>query len=218
MRAAGPVLAGVVLVGALGAVHGVYTDRWGPSDQLARAVSALDRVPAALGDWVGEDAAYEAEDMARAGIRGCVFRRYKNARTREAVSLLLVCGRGGPISVHTPDVCYAGAGYRQLGDERLREVELTPEGRVGFRVARFARPDGVVPTQLEAYWAWSRDGRTWESPQNPRLALARSPALYKLYAVREVPPGARAEAADACQEFLRRALPQLGAALAPAGP
>jgi hypothetical protein len=211
---AGPILASVVLVGTLGAVHGVFTDRWGPSGQLEQALAALDRVPAAVGDWSGEDVAYEPEDMARAGIKGCVFRRYKNARTREAVSVLLVCGRGGPISVHTPDVCYAGAGYRQVGDERTREVEVGAEARVPFRVARFAPPGGVSPTQLETYWAWSRDGRVWEAPQNPRLTLARSAALYKLYVTREFTPGARAEAADPCQTFLRLALSQFGLAVA----
>src|SRR5262249_9827140 len=118
--ASGPILASLVLVGTLGAVHGGFTDRWGPSGPLERGPAALRRVPVAFGDWSGEDVPYEPEDMARAGIKGCVYRRYTHARTREVVSVLLVCGRGGPISVHTPDVCYAGAGYRQVGDERTK--------------------------------------------------------------------------------------------------
>src|ERR1700742_4693745 len=100
----------VLLVGVLGAVHGIYSDRWGPSGQLEKALKRLDRVPIAFGDWAGEDLPFEQSDMARAGIEGTVLRRYKNPRTRESVSLLVVCGRGGPISVHTPDVCYAGSG------------------------------------------------------------------------------------------------------------
>ena len=81
-------------------------------------------------------------------------------------------------------------------------------------MARFGKP-GVVPVQLEIYWAWSRDGRSWEAPENPRLPLARLPALYKLYVVRQFVAGAREETADPCQEFLRRALPEFGQALAP---
>jgi hypothetical protein len=33
--------------------------------------------------------------------------------------------------------------------------------------------------------------------------------VYKLYVVREFTPGSRAEAADPCGDFLRRALPDL---------
>ena len=212
--AIGPLLMGAVVVGVAGVVHGIQTDRWRPSAQLEHALARLDYVPKASGDWRGEDAPYEADDMARAGIKGCVYREYRNPRTREAVSVLLVCGRGGPISVHTPDVCYAGAGYRQLTDGRTKDVE-GGDGRKGtFRVARFGKP-GVVPVQLEIYWAWSRDGRSWEAPENPRLPLARLPALYKLYVVRQFVAGAREETADPCQEFLRRALPEFGKALAP---
>src|SRR4029453_11021427 len=115
-----PVLLSLTLVVALGVGYGLATDRWGASDELSRALVGLGRVPATFGDGVGEDVPFEAEDMARVGIKGCVFRRYQNVRTGEVVSFLLVCGRGGPISVHTPDVCYAGAGYRQVVDERKK--------------------------------------------------------------------------------------------------
>jgi hypothetical protein len=216
--ATGPVVAGVVAVVALGVAHGVTTDRWRPSGELEAALARLDRVPTRVGDWVGEDLPEDPVTMARAGIKGWVFRRYHNPRTREAVSVLLVCGRGGPISVHTPDVCYAGTGYRQLTDQRRTEVEWDGGERSPFWALRFAKPGGVVPGQLEVCWAWSRDGRTWEAPENPRLVLARSPALYKLYVVWEFVPGTRGEAADTGRAFLRRALPEFRQALAPAAP
>ena len=212
-----PLLLSLALVVALGVGHGLSTDRWGTSDELGRALGGLGRVPAAFGDWAGEDVPYAAEDMNRVGIRGAVFRRYQDARTGDVVSVLLVCGRGGPISVHTPDVCYAGAGFQQIADERRKGFE-TGGGRADeFWAARFGKRGGVVPTQLDVYWAWSRDGRTWEAPDNPRLAFARSPALYKLYVVREFVPGSRSESADPCEVFLRRALPEIRQTLPPAG-
>jgi hypothetical protein len=210
----GPLLLTAVILSVAGVVHGIQTDRWRQSSQLEHALARLGHVPSTMGDWRGEDVPHEADDMARAGIKGCVFRSYQNPRTREVVSVLLVCGRGGPISVHTPDVCYAGAGYRQVTESRTKDVEWG-DGRKGtFNVARFAKP-GVVPTQLEIYWGWSRDGRSWESPENPRLTLARSPALYKLYVVRQFVAGTREETANPAADFLRRALPDLGQALAP---
>jgi hypothetical protein len=121
----------------------------------------------------------------------------------------MVCGRGGPISVHTPDVCYAGAGYRQVNDEKLTDLELGGDGTHTFRSLRFGLPGGESPTQLEILWAWSEDGREWTAPDNARLTLARLPALYKLYVVREFLPGTRAESSGVCEEFLRQALPEV---------
>ncbi|QDU24147.1 hypothetical protein ETAA1_61610 [Urbifossiella limnaea] len=214
VKSAAPVLVGALLVGGLGAVHGVSTDRWGPSGQLQEASASLDRLPPAFGDWTGEDVPYEPEDMARAGIHRCVVRLYTNRRTREAVSALVVCGRGGPISVHTPDVCYSAGGYRQVTDATVRTV-VAGGGTHPFRVARFAKTEGASPAQLEVFWAWSRDGQGWDAPDNPRVTLARAPALYKFYVVREFLPGTRAEAADVCGAFLARAIPEFRAALSP---
>ena len=210
----GPILLSVVLVGALGVTHGVLTDRWAQSGRLEAALAALDRVPTTFGDWVGEDIPIEAEVMTRGGIQGCVHRRYKNSRTGETVSLLLVCGRGGPISVHTPDVCYAGAGYRQINDEKVTELDLSGDGTHTFRNLRFGMTEGS-PAQLEIYWAWSGDGRDWVGPDNARLALARLPALYKLYVVREFLPGTRTESSDTCKAFLQQALPDIRQKLTP---
>lgn len=216
MRSAvSPLLAGLVILVALGVAHGLVTDRWAPSGQLEDALATLDRVPVAYGDWSSEELKYDPDALTRAGIKGCVFRRYRNPRTREAVAVLLVCGRGGPISVHTPEVCYAGAGYRPTTDAVQKEIDLGEGRKHTFRVMRFTQPDGVAQTQLEIYLAWSRDGRTWEAPQNPRLHLARAPALYKLYVVREFLPKTRAESIDSCQAFLRQALPDLGQTLPP---
>jgi hypothetical protein len=214
-RTLGPILVSLALVAAMGVVHGVYSDRWIRSTQLERALAALPRVPAAFGDWVGEDRPLDPSAVRAGNIDGYVSRRYRNSRTGEAVSMLIVCGRGGPISVHTPDVCYEGAGYRQLAPERQTDLDPGDGRKDVFYVARFGAP-GVVPKQMEIYWGWSLDGVTWQAPRNPRLALARSRALYKMYVVREFAPNSRQADADTCEAFLRRVLPELRQALPPA--
>jgi hypothetical protein len=208
----GPVLVGALLVGGVGVVHGVYTDRWGPSGQLQQAVAVMDRLPPAVGDWTSEDRQMDPDELARAGIRGCVYRRYTNPRSRDAVNALVVCGRGGPISVHTPDVCYAGAGYQQETDAETREVKVGDVTHT-FKVARFKKPGGVSQSRLEIWWGWSSDGRMWQAPNNPRASLARAPALYKFYVTREFLPGTRAEAADVSGAFLAQILPAFGQAI-----
>src|ERR1700722_7933279 len=106
-------LAFAMLVGS-GLVYGQLTDRWGTSSALAQAVARLDRVPRSIGDWKGQDAKRDQINLKqfdRAQIRGYLVRNYRNERDGREIMVMLVCGRPGPIAVHTPDVCYAGAGY-----------------------------------------------------------------------------------------------------------
>lgn len=203
-----PLLCCTILIGGLGVAHGIYSDRWGPSNKLERSVEALSRIPATIDDWTGEDLPFDPSEMAHAGIERAVVRRYHNPRTRETVTLLIVCGRGGPICVHTPDVCYAGNGYAKVGEEKSESFEF-PGQSDSFRIIQFEKRDSLAANQLEIYWGWSRDGRSWEAPENPRLALARSASLFKMYVIREFIPGPRSNNHHPCKAFLQRALPVL---------
>lgn len=200
-----PTIGFLLLVSFIGIGHGLWTDRWVYSQELQNSLIRLDRVPMNVGDWRGENLAYEPEDMARAGIRGTVLRRYRNSRTGAAVTLLVVCGRGGPISVHTPDVCYEAAGYQQSGKKENVNYG-DPAGN--FDKSFFVLPNALVNRRLEIAWAWSRDGLNWSAPESPRYAFARFPAVYKLYVVRELP--AESKVADVTsKEFLEKLLPEL---------
>jgi hypothetical protein len=96
-----------VLVSA--AVAGLWTGRWGSSRALQDAVARLDEVPLTLGEaWDGQPEELSDQEVAVAEIDGYVRWRYVNRRTGAVVSMLLVCGRSGPVAAHTPDVCYAG--------------------------------------------------------------------------------------------------------------
>jgi Protein of unknown function (DUF3485) len=212
-----PILVSLAMVVTLGVVHGILTDRWAQSGELQEALEGIPRVPRQFGPWKGEDLPLEAADLARMGIKGCLLRRFQNQESHESVSLLLVCGQGGPISVHTPDICYANAGYEELGQETRQEIESSDGKKAIFIAARFGKTSGVISNQLEIFWAWSRDGIEWQVPENPRLSLARSPALYKLYVVREFMPGTRPETVDISRNFLQRALPAIRQTLPHAG-
>lgn len=200
-----PMLGLLVLVLLLGAGHGIWTDRWVHSEDLEKSLARLDKTPKDTGDWQGENLEYEPEDMSRAGIKGCVFRKYRNTRTGATVTLLLVCGHGGPISVHTPDVCYSAAGFVQSGGQVRTELG-PPAG--DFWKSFFGMPNLIVPRRLEIFWAWSRDGQTWSAPDNSRYNFARFPAVYKLYVVRETPAPFRDDDRT-IHDFLARLLPDI---------
>src|SRR5947209_2410247 len=111
-----PVLTVVVIVTLSGVVHGVWTNRWGTAKAVQEAAEKLEKnVPMTIGEWDGQAKEMTEREIAIGEIDGYVSRSYVNRRTGSMVSLLIVCGRPGPISVHTPDVCYGGAGYEQVG-------------------------------------------------------------------------------------------------------
>src|SRR6266851_5710169 len=111
-----PASAFLAILGS-GAVHGLLTDRWQTSPEPAKRAARLDLVPYTLGDWVGQD--IETDSRQVGPIAGYLHRRYLNRQTGTGVTVYLVCGRPGPVCIHTPDVCYAATGHEIVSQERL---------------------------------------------------------------------------------------------------
>src|SRR6202158_5618529 len=110
-------IAALVAVMASGVVHGLMTDRWQVSLEPAERAARLELVPFALGDWVGQDI---ETDLRQVGpVAGFLHRRYLNRQTGIGVTVFIVCGRPGPVCIHTPDVCYRASGYEILSQETL---------------------------------------------------------------------------------------------------
>jgi hypothetical protein len=202
----------LVLVGSA-VVQGLWTNRWTQDSDLECAVSCLGDIPLSAGPWQGsvqELEAEKAEAAKRAGIPGIVQRRYVNDR-QQAVSVILMAGAFGPLSVHTPDVCYGTAGYVILGKPTRVEVELEDE-KAEFWTARFHKPNSPETPPLRIVWGWNC-GEGWQAPDNPRWTFRREPALYKLYVAREMTSLDEPLEKDPTLEFLRTWLPELDVAL-----
>src|SRR5262245_44620677 len=194
------------LIGADAYFYGTWTDRWGASGQLQEAAGRLHDVPAAFDGWEGEDVQLPGRTVELAEISDYVYRRYRNKRTGGSFEVLLVCGRGGPMAVHTPDVCYRASGYRQEAPEATVEVERGPDlPPAQCRGADFIKDTATGPSRLRILWAWNAGGG-WEAPGNPRRKYAGRPALYKLYVAREVTSRDGRLEEEQCKEFVRRLL------------
>lgn len=211
MRRSLPAILAFPLILAAGYVHGRLTDRWTASRSSAAAVASIARLPMDLGSWHGQVQELDRAVIERGGIAGYAARRYVDARTGAAVSILLVCGRPGPIAAHTPEVCYPGAGYEQRGEAERRAVRVGPSGPPSeFLACTFARPAAPDSPEIGILWAWN-GGAGWETSESPRLSFARHPNLYKLYVVVE----RRAQSSeDPSAAFLEVLLPALKATLA----
>ena len=200
----------LVAIFASGLVHGLLTDRWQPALEPAERAARLPLVPLVLGDWVGQD--IETDGRQVGPVAGYLHRRYLNRQTGVGVTMYLVCGRPGPVCIHTPDVCYAATGHEIVSQERLA---LPPDvGEGVFFAARLRRSSSTEDQRLRIFWSWS-DGNAWAVPDSPRLEFARRPVLFKLYLVREegFGPLAQSDKPDAlvndpCLDLLRHLLPE----------
>jgi hypothetical protein len=206
MRRSLPLAAAILLLALSGVAQGLWTGRWGLLPDLTQAASRCGDVVMTLGDWEGEPAKMNERELAAAEVVGYASRHYINRRTGQSVTVLLICGRPGPLSVHTPDICYAGAGYGVVGSPE--NYRLSPGGQdAELRTARFQKP-GVAPDPLRIFWAWSARG-PWQAPENPRLTFARSAVLYKLYVIRRMGNTDEPLGNDPCIDFLGVLLPEL---------
>jgi len=187
-----------------------WSDSASPSE-IKSAVGRLGDLEEKIGDWEGRPTSVDPRELAAAEIAGCVSRRYTRP-DGQAASLLLVCGSPGPISAHTPEYCFVGAGLEMVGRPRRVEiVDSSAEAPASFWVADF-EGGGQGRRPCRAYWSWS-DGGPWLAEGEARIAFAGSPVLHKLYVVRQL--RATGEGVDDAPglEFLGELLPRLRRAL-----
>jgi hypothetical protein len=207
------VAAGAVIL-ANGYLYGLATNRWHRSAELEAAVARIARVPETISDWktVQSDELSEAVTTV-AGIDGYMFRRYENARTGKSITVLLMCGLPGPISVHSPDICYRGVGYDLDGSLKKEAQKFGNDLKSAeFWRAKFSKSSAGGAMSLQVRWSWNADGR-WLAPDNTRLTFASFSSLYKLYIIQHVTPSSERLDEATCNLFLEQLLPVLDKAL-----
>ncbi len=198
-------MASLALV-ACGLVHGFWTDRWVPPVETAQAAERLNAIPLEVGDWDGEVQEVKGGEAGE-GVAGCIKRRYVHRKSGTAVSLFLVCGRSGPVSIHTPEACYGASGFLINTKDRF-------EADSGDNLWKTdaVRTSATEETRLRLYWGWN-GGSGWTASKDARVQFVRYPVLYKLYVVRELDGLTDSNRNEPCEDFLRVLLPALRATL-----
>jgi hypothetical protein len=210
MKRSLPAVAAVALVVVSGVVHGFWTGRW-TGDRGGAAAARLDQVALDLGDWQGRD--LDVDARVRDGLSGVLYRRYVHRPTGRAVTLYLLCGRPGPVAVHTPDVCYAASGFEvtALGRKTVAAAGGAPAELDAARVLKKRQAEQI---QQHIFWSWSATG-AWQVPDNPRLTFARYPILYKLYLIHDLSRPGESPDEDPCLDLMRQLRPELQRVLFP---
>jgi len=212
IRNTGPIVPGLLLVLAAGLVHGLWSNRWGDNADLEAAAARLHDLPLDFEGWSGREQTIDPERLAHAEAAGCLARNYAGGTDNQKVVVMLLCGRFGPLSVHTPEICYGGAGYEMLGSPARSVVPLGDGSSAEVWTARFHKPGDPDASPLRVVWAWSA-GKGWLAPRSPRWTFRREPVLYKLYVAREMSRQDDSVESDPCFAFLRAWLPRVDEAL-----
>jgi hypothetical protein len=207
-----PILIVFSVIVLSGVVDGLWIDRWTVAKELDTAAGKLATVPMTIGDWDGRAQELDPRALAIAEVSGYVQRQYVNRRTGSTVSLLILCGRPGPVSVHLPETCYSGSGFEEVG-QRKKYTEPGPP-TADFWVYRFHKREAAVPEQLRVFCSWGTAG-TWRAVDTPRVEFAHLPMLYKMYVVRELPKAGEPLTDDPALGFIRVLLPELQRSLFP---
>ncbi|MDA1229644.1 MAG: exosortase-associated EpsI family protein [Planctomycetota bacterium] len=149
------------------------------------AAARLNLVPKQIGSWTSSPEEIDEREKRMAGIVGSLRRTYRNPENGYVVSMTILCGAAGPMSVHPPTACFEGVGYELSSGPSVVtfEADAAAEGlRSSFNRATFRLPDASTSEVVRVFWGWSSDG-IWSAPETPRIAFRGRSYLYKLYVV-----------------------------------
>ncbi len=202
-----PLIAALVVLLLSGLVHGIWTQRWQTSQVLEEACARVAEVPTTAGSWTAVNVETDAEPFQQARAAAWWMRRYSSGTATGPITVILMCGRPNHMSVHTPDICYSGAGFEMVGEQARKSIFFAKGSRTAeFWTASFRQPAKAAGNALFIWWTWGDQGG-WRAPTSPRWSFGAEPFLYKLYIAHE-------NANDnATADFLRQLLPVLEQAL-----
>jgi hypothetical protein len=169
------VIAVLVITIATAVGHGVVTARWSGGRDVAPVIPP---VPNSIGEWIGSDDDTEIDDKELAHLT----RKYTNQRTGRFFLISLTAGHPGLTAVHTPEYCYRGSGFDQVGPVERRAAQVQGGPPAAFWTTQFGKKSASGTEQLRVFWAWSA-GNGWSAPDSPRWHYLGRPMLYKLYVI-----------------------------------
>ena len=100
----------VVVIAAGAGAHGYVTGRWLPTGPKTELV--MPTIPEFTGEWHGE--AIKSGVADEANLRN-ITRKYTHSRTGRVLTMSLTLGPAGLTAQHTPEYCYTGSGYKEIG-------------------------------------------------------------------------------------------------------
>jgi len=179
MKTAFVFLLAVALTLLSGVLHGRMSERWEQGIDFQPALAKLREMPARIGDWQMRDEEEFTDSVVEMlRCKGYVNRGYVNRRTGATLRVAILMGPAGPLSVHTPEICYSSRDYTQTGKRTKLSIPGTDGETQNFWVVAFQSTQ-LSGQHMNVYYAW-HDGARWRAPEEPRLSFSGEQTLYKI--------------------------------------
>jgi Protein of unknown function (DUF3485) len=201
----------VLLVGTLvtGWLQGRLTNRWGVQPDMTLAAERL-RLPSehVVGNWRLKSETEFAPEVVR--VLECpahISRVYEHRQTGDEVTVGVMLGPPGPISVHTPEICYSSRDFTITGARK----RITIEDASGKSHTLWELPltgNGLDKSAMRVFYGWST-GTAWEAVAHPRFGFGGMPHLYKIQVAVTSRMASQATDFDPAHDFLSNFLVEL---------
>ena len=150
----------------------------------------LDEFPTELGTWHAEegmDAQLDPETARIAGSKQHLIRVYRDGKTGETATVLLLYGAADSVFAHSPDVCYPASGFRPFGggpvDRKL--TTATSATPAVFRTSYFKKTVSGLDQYWEVFCTFRHNGQ-WLNDLASRWKMFRAnPAMFKIQIQRQ---------------------------------
>lgn len=191
-------------------MHGSMTNRWGSHFDSQFAV---ERLAAPLPERVGEWKLRREPILEEAVIRllqcpAYISRIYEHEQSGNIVSVAVLLGPPGPISVHTPEICYSSHNFQASRERRLTCIQDAKGNDHTFWEVTMTS-SGLENATQRVLYAWST-GSHWKAAEYPRFKYGGVSHLYKLQlATAANGKNESAEESDSTDTFLAEFLAQL---------
>ena len=196
----------VVLTTSGAVIHGRLSNRWGPPENMTQAGARLERIPSSIETWQLKSSD-QLSETARSMLEtaGDITRNYVDPASKAAVGVTIIVGPVGPISVHSPEICFPSHDFRLLENRKKVKIRDTSGVDHEFWMVDFQSQD-LEARLLHVYYAWSTGG-PWSAPESPRFTFSGNPYLYKIQLVGYASPTALQQSENPVPNFLRVFLP-----------
>lgn len=211
-RDLGLCLSGLTMLLAAAVASAMLNESLSDPAALSAAASRLEQIPTQIGVWTSTPGTIDERELRLSEIAGFIRREYRHEETGRVVTLTILCGPAGPMSVHPPTACFEGVGYSLISGPTVVGITDNTEQTISLKKASFRLHDSALSEVVRVFWGWSTDGE-WDAPGSPRLSYRGQSWLYKLYVVDRA-----YETADGLAQietFLKDALPTIRQTLKP---
>ena len=202
-------LVGIVFLAATvasGWWHGQFVNSWNKPGALQAAGGKLGReLPERLGPWrLVKSIELDPDVKATLQCVGDLQGIYTSEQTGDTIVVAVLAGPSGPLSVHTPEVCFVASDYELATDRK--QFAVTDERDQSHTLWQIhANSRHSTRPNLRVLYGWNR-GEKWEAVSGPRFALAGLPLLYKVQLAAPPLDQQTNQDNDPCHDFLKRFL------------